>query len=365
MEKKKNDVSRRQFLASAAALSSAPIIASCSGDGKAPLSANIQAQDPNGPTAKPQACPNIMPTRILGNTGLKVSCLCFGGGTKFAALSAADRILAMDAAIDGGINYFDTCVEYGTAATFGTYFTSATAHTTRDKVIIADKLDARDYAGAKTSLASELKNLQTSYVDILLCHNIGTGDSLATISATTGAWTYLKEAKAAGLCKYIGFSSMDNTAATGILIDWINTLQPDVCTLAMNITGYGNLRTTTLAAANAKNVGVTAIKTVLGVVSAAHPIDQVFGGLLNLKDVNGNYGVTGLIVGHDGGAAQVTANCNTMKALIPTPDPSCTSVLESYNCEELERSTKHLAGPHALPWARPGFKDDGKPYFWA
>ncbi len=365
MKKEKSDVSRREFLASAAALSSVPIIASCSGENKMPLSGSVQVQNPNPGSAKPQAtCP--IAKRTLGNTGLEVSILGFGGGSKFAALAMADRLLALDAACAGGVNYFDNCVEYGTSATYGAYFSAATCPVKRSDVIIVDKLDARDYAGAKTSFASELKNLQTTYVDLLLCHNVAQGEDLTSIGSTTGAWQFLKEAKAAGTARFIGFSSMDNTAGAGTLVDWINgPMAPDVCTLAMNITGYPNMESTAAPAARAKGMGVSCIKTLLGVVGAAHPIAACFGGLLSLKDPTGAWLVSTLIVGHDGGAAQVTANIATMNTLYP---PDCTGVLSDnnpYNYQELVRSAKHLAGPHALPWARPGFKDDGKPYFWA
>jgi Aldo/keto reductase family len=371
MENKKKDVSRRAFLASAAALSSVPIIASCGGESKMPLSGSVQSQNnPNQSSPKSNAAAPLMTTRQLGNTGLCVSILGFGGGSKFAALSAADRLLALDAAVAGGVNYFDNCIEYGTSATYGTYFSSATCPVKRSEVIIVDKIDNRDYAGAKTAFASELAKLQTSYVDLLLCHNVASGENLTSIASTTGAWQFLKEAKAAGTARFIGFSSMDNTAGAGTLVDWINSaMNPDVCTLAMNITGYGNMQKTAAPAARAKGMGVSCIKTVLGVVGAAHTISACFGGLLSLKDATGAPLVSTLIVGHDGGAAQVTANCAVMNQLYPPTACPTTGVLSSsnnpYNYDELERSARHLAGPHALPWARPDFKDDGKPYIWA
>jgi hypothetical protein len=373
MDQERKDISRRQFLAGAAALSSAPIIASCSGDGKMPLSANVQTQNPNAPSSKPSVSGDcLMTRRTYGNTGLKVSILGFGGGTKFAALSdPAGRYAALDAAIAGGINYFDTCVEYNTIGTLGNYFSAASSPVTRDKVIIVDKLNARDYTGAKTSFASELAKLKSSYVDVLLMHNIASGDDITAFAAATGAWTFLKEAKAAGTARFIGFSSMDNTAGGGNLVAWINsTMAPDVCTLAMNITGYGNMKNTAAPAARVKGMGVACIKTLLGVVGAAHPIAACFGGLLSLKDAAGGDLVSTLVVGHDGngfasGAAEVTANCATMAQLYP---PSCVGVLADnnpYNYDELERSARSLAGPHALPWARPDFKDNGKPYIWS
>jgi hypothetical protein len=207
-------------------------------------------------------------------------------------------------------------------------------------------------------------------------HNISDTDDITAFAAATGAWTFLKEAKAAGTARFIGFSSMNNNAGAGNLVTWINsTMAPDVCTLAMNITGYGNMRNTAAPAAHAKGMGVAAIKTVLGVVGAAHPIASVFGGLLSLTDgttplppnTDKKWLVSTLVVGHDQGAAQVTTNCAVMNTLYPPP--SCTGVLASnnnpYNYDELERSARSLAGPHALPWARPDFKDNGKPYIWS
>jgi hypothetical protein len=372
MDQKRKDISRRKFLAGAAALSSAPIIASCSGDGKMPLSSSVQTQNPNAPSSKSSAFEDLMTRRTYGNTGLKVSILGFGGGTKFAALSdPAGRYAALDAALAGGVNYFDTCVEYNTIGTLGNYFSAASCPVSRDKVIIVDKLNARDYSGAKTSFASELAKLKSSYVDVLLMHNIASGDDITTFAATTGAWTFLKEAKAAGTARYIGFSSMDNTAGGGNLVTWINsTMAPDVCTLAMNITGYGNMKNTAAPAARAKGMGVACIKTLLGVVGAAHPIAACLGGLLSLKDATGDWLVSTLIVGHDGigfasGAAEVTANCATINQLYPPPTGVLAMDNNPYNYDELERSAKSLAGPHALPWARPDFKDNGKPYIWS
>jgi predicted aldo/keto reductase-like oxidoreductase len=358
MKHEKNDVSRRQFLAGAAALSSAPIIASCTGGSKMPLSSNVQTQSPNDPSLKSSAA--TMPTRPYGKTGLSVSILGFGCGSKFSALSnPAGRYAALDAALAGGINYFDCASEYGTASTLGNYWAQTTVPVARDKVIIVDKINARDYAAAKTEFNNQLTQLKTSYVDVLLCHALPASLDLAALGSATGAWQFCKEAKALGTARFIGFSSMDDGAGTGVLKDFCNTLEPDVCTLAMNVTGYGNLKGTTLPAANAKGMGVAAIKTLLGVVGAARPVATCLGYLWALKDAGGNDAISTLIVGHDGGATQVDTNVGVAKAW-------GTGVLnEAYNWNEVERNAKPLAGPHALAWARPDFKDNGKEYIWS
>jgi uncharacterized protein len=368
MEHEKNKVNRRQFLAGAAALSSAPIIAACSGGGKSPLSSNVQTQSPDDPSLKNSA--GSMPTRLYGNTGLKVSILGFGCGSKFTSLSnPTGRYAALDAAVTGGINYFDCASEYGTATTLGNYFeqvkvlgayfSAQSSPIGRDRIIIVDKINARDYAGAKAEFKTQLSQLKTNYVDVLLCHALSADIDLTALNGASGAWTFMKEAKAAGAARFIGFSSMDNTAGAGVLKDFCNTLEPDVCTLAMNVTGYGNMRTVTLPAANAKGMGVAAIKTILGLVTAARTAAQVLGYLWALNDANGKPAIATLVVGHDGGATQVDTNVGIAKSWgIVAPGTA-------YNWEKIERDAKPLAGPHALAWARPDFKDNGREYIWS
>jgi hypothetical protein len=366
MKPEKKNVSRRDFLCKTAALSSLPVIASCTGSGKQPLSADINKQNQTPPASgKPAAA--CMPYRQYGNTGMCVSVLGFGCGSKFAGLSATAKVSALDAAIAGGINYFDCASEYGTASALGSYF--GPNPTLRKSIHITTKLNARDYTGAKNEFANQLTQLQTSYVDVLLCHALPSDLNLASLSATTGAWTFLKEAKANGTAKFIGWSSMDTTAATTVCPQFITDLKPDVCTMAMQAgNGYANFKTTTLPVANAANLGVAAIKTTGGLVNAVNTIDKVFAGLCNLKDTKGNPAIATLIVGHDGGAAQVTTNVAAMIRVIAALNevngcPSCTDVL-SYDFEEIDRNADLVKGPHIMPWLRPDYRDNGQPYYW-
>ena len=57
-----------------------------------------------------------MEYRTLGKTGLSISTLAFGGaplGNIFGELDETAALDAVHAAIDGGINYFDTAPLYG------------------------------------------------------------------------------------------------------------------------------------------------------------------------------------------------------------------------------------------------------------
>jgi len=57
-----------------------------------------------------------METRIFGRSGLRLSILGFGCGAVGGLMvrgSAADQDRAVGLALDAGINYFDTAVQYG------------------------------------------------------------------------------------------------------------------------------------------------------------------------------------------------------------------------------------------------------------
>src|SRR5205085_1656409 len=115
----------------------------------------------------------------LGRTGLKVSIAGLGcGGFSRLGLgtgkSEADAIAIIRAALDLGVNLFDTAAAYGTEPVLG----KALAGTSRDKVVICtkapfgisnpDSLPER----AVASLDRSLKELGTDYIDVYQLHGI-------------------------------------------------------------------------------------------------------------------------------------------------------------------------------------------------
>src|SRR5262245_16277246 len=83
------DLSRRQFLGAAAA---GAVVAPAVGAAEAPT----------------------LPTRPFGRTGLEVSVLGFGSGSRFLMYHDEDKALeALSRAIDLGVTYIDTAHAYG------------------------------------------------------------------------------------------------------------------------------------------------------------------------------------------------------------------------------------------------------------
>ena len=57
---------------------------------------------------------NVLPSRTLGRTGVKVSILAFGCGSRFLMYKEEESATAiLNRAIDSGITYLDTAYSYG------------------------------------------------------------------------------------------------------------------------------------------------------------------------------------------------------------------------------------------------------------
>jgi len=132
--------------------------------------------------------------RTLGKTGLQVSEL--GLGTCFMAGQGQDGVTAcIQAAVDAGVNYFDTAADYGLGN--DEVMLGIGLHGIRDRVVLATKVgytpDPRGHRDADQLMAqfdASLQRLQTDYVDIIQVHEADFRKwwSDAPISATEAAY---------------------------------------------------------------------------------------------------------------------------------------------------------------------------------
>ncbi|MEV5527998.1 aldo/keto reductase [Streptomyces prunicolor] len=130
----------------------------------------------------------------LGRTGLKVSRLVLGTMNFGPQTNEADSHAIMDAALDAGINYFDTANVYGwgenrgrTEEIIGNWFAKSPDH--RDKTVLATKVygnmaptpdgvaawpnhDKLSAVNIRRAVDASLKRLQTDYIDIYQFHHI-------------------------------------------------------------------------------------------------------------------------------------------------------------------------------------------------
>lgn len=323
-----NERTRREFLKTAAATSSAAMLGSVA----SPMLGADKKASP-----KPA---DEMPKRILGKTGMKVSVLSFGGGSQFLKNKDGAWEPLLQRAVDLGINYFDTHQNYKTEERFAEILPKH-----RKKVYIVTKFDPRDVDGMMKSFEGSLKRLKVDYVDALLLHNLTKRDDLKAFEK--GAWKRMQKLKSEGTAKFIGFSSMSSATASR---NFIEQLDPDIALIAMNATRYAGFAKLALKPAVKKNVGVIAMKTVRGIVGrkGVKAIDL-------LQYVLDKEGVASALVGHYG-MNILEENVKLVKEI--TKRKKMTAAAR----KQLEVACEPYANPYVLEWARPDYRDDGVSY---
>ncbi len=152
-----------------------------------------------------------MERRRLGKTELEVSIMGFGSsplGNVYGEILPGDVPGLIDAAIDCGINFFDTSPYYG--QTLAEERLGAALAGKRNKVILATKcgrygLDEFDFSRARIrdSVEKSLDRLQTDYVDLLQAHDIEFGHEQQIIEETIPA---LRELQTEGKTRYVGIT---------------------------------------------------------------------------------------------------------------------------------------------------------------
>lgn len=202
------------------------------------------------------ANPNALPTRTLGRTGVKVSILAFGCGSRFLMYEDESEALGvLNHAIDQGITYLDTAYAYGDGKS-ETRVGKVMA-TRRKDVWLATKIPDRTRDEFMRRLEASLKRLQTDHVDLLHIHSLGQAEDLAKIEAPDGALKGLLEAREQKMTRAIGMTSHTNGE---VMAQAIQRHDLDCVQMALNASQNGRFEELALPAARAKNLGVIAMK---------------------------------------------------------------------------------------------------------
>jgi len=197
-----------------------------------------------------------LPRRTLGGTGVKVTLLAFGCGSRFLMYKEEDAaVAALHRAYDLGIRYFDTAYAYGDGVSETRVGKLMAEH--RKEVFLATKIPDRTRDEFRRRLDGSLKRLQTDHVDLVHIHSLGRADDLAKIEAPDGAMKGLLEAREEKLTRFIGITSHTDGAVLAQAIE----RHPLNCTqMALNAARNGQFEELALPAARKKNLGVIAMK---------------------------------------------------------------------------------------------------------
>lgn len=191
--------------------------------------------------------------RALGRTGEKLSIIGFGGMYVKDATTkeAADRVAE---AIDRGVNYFDVAPSYGNAEDM----LGPALEPHRKGVFLACKTTERSKEGAQKELESSLRKMRTDHFDLYQLHAVTTPEDVEKIFAPGGALETFMAARQAGKTRFIGFSAHSVEAATAL----IERHDFDTILFPTNFATWhaGNFGPQVLAAAQAKKMGILALK---------------------------------------------------------------------------------------------------------
>jgi aryl-alcohol dehydrogenase-like predicted oxidoreductase len=172
-----------------------------------------------------------MEMRTFGRTGMRISVLGFGCGAVGGLMvrgAAADQQRAIARALEAGINYFDTAVQYGNGAS-ETHLGQALAALKPANALVGTKvrLPAADFgrieAAVTASLDGSLGRLGLDHVDIFHLHNAitvnGGGDTLSADQVLQQVVPAFRKLQQAGKARHIGITAVGDTAALHQVID--------------------------------------------------------------------------------------------------------------------------------------------------
>lgn len=151
---------------------------------------------------------------VLGKTNLVVSRLAYGGsplGNVFGPVDDAAAIASVHAALDAGINLFDTAPYYGNTRA-ETMLGRALKGVSRDGYLLATKVGRYGLADfdfsakrVERSVDESLRRLGVEHVDFIQAHDIEFGDITEVIEQTVPA---LQRIKAAGKARFVGITGL-------------------------------------------------------------------------------------------------------------------------------------------------------------
>ena len=254
MNKKRDRLSRRDFVRDTGSLVGGMAFASLLGSG--------------GLAASPPRRELKVPLAVLGRTGATVSRLglgCAHFGRK--EIDAGDVRKTLYRALELGVNYLDVAPNYGNEETgFSETKMGPTIKEIRDKVFLVTKTEEPTYEGTWRLLRQSMKRLQTDRFDLVHLHNFGHEprfSDLDLVLSKKGALGALQEAKKKGVIRFIGASGHLHPSRFHAVLD---TGEIDVLMNAVNfvVQHTYDFEHKVWARARRDNLGLVAMKVLGG-----------------------------------------------------------------------------------------------------
>jgi predicted aldo/keto reductase-like oxidoreductase len=152
------------------------------------------------------------------------------GGSHIGVMSERDAQETIEAAIEGGVRFFDNAESYddgGSESKYGKFLTPKY----RDEIFLMTKTQNKSKEVALKSLEASLKRLNTDYLDLWQVHSLESVEDVDE-RLERGIIDAMLEAKASGKVKHIGFTGHATPATHSLMLKRSDVFE--TCQMPMN-----------------------------------------------------------------------------------------------------------------------------------
>jgi aryl-alcohol dehydrogenase-like predicted oxidoreductase len=221
---------------------------------------------------------SAIPRRPLGKTGVDVPVLILGGvaGMKQAPTLSFHPAQLAEAALDAGINYFDTAPSYANGQSESNY--GAVLATRRKEVFLACKTEKRSYDEALQGVEASLKRLRTDHLDLLQLHGVTAKEDFSKWDGPSGVLKAMYKLRDEKVTRFIGVTGHESAEAMRKAIELFDF---DTILTTFNPTVRRRpFQELVLPLAREKKMGILAIKVMgggFGSLAAGNPLKNDIG----------------------------------------------------------------------------------------
>lgn len=203
----------------------------------------------------------VLPKRKLGRTGEYVTML-GTGGYHVGWTTERDAQEVVEAALEGGVRFFDTAESYSNGTSeerYGKFLTPKY----RDLIFLMTKSTGRDAKTVQEHLEGSLRRLKVDQIDLFQVHSIRTPEDVDS-RIENGVLEVLLKAKQQGKIKYLGFTGHQNPFAHTRMLE--RTKESDIFDTALmpvNVLdqSYFSFTKNVIPKVLDRNMGILAIKS--------------------------------------------------------------------------------------------------------
>jgi uncharacterized protein len=145
-----------------------------------------------------------LPTRILVKTGVQVSILAFGRGSRFLQCDDDTEVEAVNKALDLGVTYIDTAQQYGSGLSERRMGKALEGR--RDQVFLATKIADRNGAQTERRVEASLQALRTDHLNLIHTHTLLDAADLTLIEAKGGVLEKVLKLRDQKITRFNGIS---------------------------------------------------------------------------------------------------------------------------------------------------------------